>query len=192
MKSEKDKPIIAFVSQKEWEEWLSINHKSSDGLWIKLFKKNSGIQSINTIEALDEALCYGWIDGQRKKNDEKSFLQKYTPRRKRSLWSKINTENIARLTKLGRMKPSGLAEVERAKEDGRWEAAYDSPANMKPPKEFLERLEMNKKAKDFYSTLNKTNTFAISWQIHTAQKVETKVRRIEKVLTMFEKGEKLY
>lgn len=187
-----NQPTLSFASQKQWEEWLSMNFDKSDGVWIKFYKKSSGLQTFNCPQALEEALCYGWIDGQRKSNDKESFLQKYTPRRKRSVWSKINTQHIERLTKLGKMKPSGLLEVEMAKEDGRWEAAYESPSNMTPPKEFLEMLSKNKKAKDFYATLNKTNTFAISWQIHTAKREETKIKRIEKFITMLEKGEKLY
>jgi uncharacterized protein YdeI (YjbR/CyaY-like superfamily) len=184
--------IISFLSQEEWGKWLSKNFDKSEGIWIKVFKKDSGTESITIPEALDEALCYGWIDGQRKSYDEKSFLQKYTPKRKKSLWSKVNTLNIERLTKLGKMKPAGIAEVERAKDDGRWEAAYDSPANMTPPKEFLKKLAKNKKAQEFYLTLNKTNTFAISWQIHTAKKEETKMRKIEKFIGMLERGEKIY
>ena len=183
---------LSFKSQEEWCVWLDKNHDTSDGVWIKFYKKSSGLQTFNCSQALEEALCYGWIDGQRKSNDNDTFLQKYTPRRKRSIWSKINTQHITRLAHLGKMKPSGIEEVERAKKDGRWNAAYDSPSNMKPPKEFLERLATNKKAQEFYSTLNKTNTFAISFRIHAAKKEETKIKRIEKFIVMLEKEEKIY
>ncbi len=187
-----NQPTVSFTSQEEWSKWLKDNYDTSNGVWIRFYKKSSGLQTFNCPQALEEALCYGWIDGQRKSNDKDSFLQKYTPRRKRSVWSKINTQHIEKLTKLGRMKPSGLLEVECAKSDGRWDAAYESPSNMTPPKEFLDALSKNKKAKDFYATLNKTNTFAISWQIHTAKKKETKTKRIEKFISMLEQGKKPY
>jgi uncharacterized protein YdeI (YjbR/CyaY-like superfamily) len=184
--------ILTFATQQAWEKWLTKNHGSIDGVWLKFYKKSSGITGLTYEEALDEALCYGWIDGQAKSLDEKAYLQKFTPRRKRSMWSKRNTEHIARLTKLGKMKPSGILEVERAKKDGRWENAYESSSNMIVPEEFLRELKKHKKAYAFFQTLNKTNTYAIAWQLHNAKKEETKRSRAEKFIAMLARGEKIH
>lgn len=185
-------PILFFKTQKEWEEWLEKNHDKVDGIWIQLYKKASGVESLTYDQALDEALCYGWIDGMVKKYDEKSFIQRFTPRRARSIWSHRNTQNIERLTKLGKMKPRGIAEVERAKADGRWEKAYASPANTKVPEDFIKEIKKNKKAYEFFQTLNKSNLFAIAYQLQDAKKPETRERRMKKFINMCEKGEKLY
>lgn len=184
--------IISFGDQKAWEEWLSKNYKKQNGIWLKLYKKASDVKSVNYQEALDVALCYGWIDGQVKKLDENARVQRFTPRRKRSVWSKRNTEHVARLIKSGSMKPAGIAEIERAKADGRWEKAYASPANTTIPEDFLKELEKNKKAKEFWEVLNKTNKFAMIWQINDAKREETRLRRINKFVEMLSRGEKLY
>ncbi len=191
-KSPEDYQIIPFKTPKDFEKWLAKNHNRSTGIWLNFFKKDSGVKSINYKEALDEALCYGWIDGQAKSYDEKSWLQKFTPRRKKSIWSKRNTENIERLTKAGKMKPAGLKEVEAAKADGRWQKAYDSPGNMKIPDDFLKLLNKNNKAKKFFDTLNKTNLYAIAWRLQTAKKPETKERRMKLIIEMLSKGEKFH
>lgn len=188
----KDLPIISFASFEEWEKWLAENHGSSSGIWIKFAKKGSGILSIIPQEALDVALCFGWIDGQRDKFDELYYLNKYTLRRPKSIWSKRNREHIARLTEEGRMQPSGLKEVATAKTDGRWEQAYDSPANMKMPEDFLKELSKNKKAEAFFNTLNKTNQYAIGWRLQTAKKPETRERRMKIILEMMANGEKFH
>jgi len=187
-----DLSILSFDSVKKWEVWLEKNHADSYGIWIKFFKKNSGVKSLSYSEALDVALCYGWIDSQSKGIDEVSYLQKFTPRRSKSIWSKINTGHIERLIKEGRMKPAGFRQVEEAKKDGRWIDAYDSPANITFPEEFLKMLSKNKKAKAFFKTLNKTNTYAIAWRLQTAKKPETKKRRMDKILEMLENGEKFH
>jgi uncharacterized protein YdeI (YjbR/CyaY-like superfamily) len=187
-----DLPIIPFATAEKWEAWLEENHATAPGVWMQFYKKNSGVPSINWTEAVQGALCYGWIDSQAKKYDDKSYLQKFTPRGPRSIWSKINTEHVARLIELGKMKPAGLAAVESAKADGRWQKAYDSPANMKVPEDFLKELSKNKKAKAFFETLNKTNTYAIAWRLQTAKKPETRERRMKLLLEMLEKGEKLH
>jgi uncharacterized protein YdeI (YjbR/CyaY-like superfamily) len=187
-----DLEIIPFKTSKEWERWLSKNHISSNGIWLHLFKKDSRIKSITHKQALDEALCYGWIDGQAKSFDEKSWIQKFTPRRKKSVWSKRNTENIERLMKLGKMKPAGINEVESAKADGRWQKAYDSPGNMTIPDDFLKELSKNKKAKAFFETLNKANHYAITWRLQTAKKPETREKRMKTILAMLAKGEKFH
>jgi uncharacterized protein YdeI (YjbR/CyaY-like superfamily) len=188
----KELPVIAFESPLEWEQWLATNHTDENGIWLRLFKKNTAVPSVTYAQALDEALCYGWIDGQKKSYDELSYLQKFTPRRKKSIWSKKNIEHIARLHKQGKMKPSGIKEAELAKADGRWEQAYDSPSNMKIPDDFLQRLSKNKKAKTFFETLNKANTYAIAWRLQTAKKPETREKRMQQILDMLSQGKKFH
>jgi uncharacterized protein YdeI (YjbR/CyaY-like superfamily) len=187
-----DLPILPFESAKKFETWLAKNHPRSQGLWLQIFKKDSGHKTVTRAEALDVALCYGWIDGQGKPNGEASYLQKFTPRRARSVWSKRNQEHVARLIKARRMKPAGLKAVDAAKKDGRWERAYDSPKNMTVPKDFLSALAKNKKAKEFFATLNKANLYAIAWRLHNAKKPETRERRKQTFLAMLAKGEKLH
>jgi uncharacterized protein YdeI (YjbR/CyaY-like superfamily) len=185
-------PIVEFKNQAQWRAWLVKNHAQVEGVWIRFYKKDSGIKTIVYAEALDNALCFGWIDGQAKKYDEKSYVQKFTPRRSRSIWSKRNIENIDRLTKHGLMMPAGIAEVERAKMDGRWELAYDSSKNMVVPDDFLQAVRKNKKAHEFFKTLNKSNIYAIGWRLQTAKKPETRARRFAALLAMLEKEEKLH
>lgn len=187
-----DIPIKLFKDSASWEAWLEKNHETSSAVWVRFAKKNSGLQSINYSEALDVALCYGWIDSLVNKYDDKSYIQKFTPRRSRSLWSKLNREHIARLIKEGRMKQAGIQEVERAKKDGRWDSAYNSPSTFVMPKDFLQELAKDKKAEAFFKTLNKANTYAIAWRLQTAKKPETRERRMRKLLEMMERGEKLY
>jgi uncharacterized protein YdeI (YjbR/CyaY-like superfamily) len=192
MKIKTELPIISLQSQIKWRGWLSKNYANSDGIWIRLFKKDSGIKSINHDQALEEALCFGWIDGQAKKYDEKSYLQKFTPRRKKSIWSKRNTKNIERLIEEGKMHPSGLAEVEKAKADGRWNNAYNSPSNSKIPDDFLKELSGNRKAFDHFNSLNKTNKFSIAWRLQTARKPETRQKRINAIIKILEAGNKFH
>ncbi len=187
-----DLPIIPFESQQIWEDWLEENHLDTNGVWIQFFKKNSGIASVTYAEAVDSALCYGWIDAQLKSIDELSYKQHYTPRRAKSIWSKRNIENIARLTLEARMKAAGLKQVEAAKADGRWQQAYDSPQNMTIPEEFARKLKQNKTASAFYESLNKTNKYAICWRIQTAKRPETKEKRINEIIEMLERGEKFH
>jgi uncharacterized protein YdeI (YjbR/CyaY-like superfamily) len=151
-------------------------------------KKASAIASVTHEQALDVALCYGWIDGQRKTYDSRFFLQKFTPRRPKSLWSKRNITKVAGLTAEGRMQPAGLAEVEAAKQDGRWEAAYDSSKHMVVPEDFLKALENNKHAQAFFNTLSKSNLYAIAWRLETAKKPETRQRRFDALLALLERG----
>ena len=184
--------ILTFRSPPEFRKWLSANHKNPDGLWLQIFKKNSKTKSITYAEALDEALCFGWIDGQKKPHDAESWIQKFTPRRARSSWSKINTRHAERLIDAGRMKPPGQAEIDRAKQDGRWKSAYDSPSNAVFPEDFLTALRKDAKAKAFFDTLNKANTYAIAYRLQTAKKPETRLRRMEMILAMLSKGEKFH
>lgn len=187
-----DLPVIPFTSQFLWEQWLDKNHAISKGIWLQMFKKGSGIASVNYAEALDVALCYGWIDGQLKSIDGLSYMQRFTPRRPRSIWSKRNIEHIARLTSEGRMKPAGLKEAEAARADGRWEVAYDGQGTMSLPADFLEELIKNSKAMAFYESLNKANQYAISWRIQTAKRPETREKRMKEILEMLEREEKFH
>lgn len=185
-------PIIPFASQAGWEQWLEQNHSVSKGIWLQFFKKGSGIASVTYAEALDVALCYGWIDAQLKSIDELSYKQHFTPRRLRSIWSKRNIEHITRLTREGRMKPAGLKEAEAAKADGRWEVAYDPQGTMALPPDFVEELTKHKKAFAFYESLNKANKYAIAWRIQTAKRPETREKRMKEILEMLVRGEKFH
>ena len=187
-----DLPILPFASQKKWADWLAKQHDKSTGVWLKLAKKDSAIASVTYQEALDVALCYGWIDGQKGSFDDKYWLQKFTPRGPKSIWSKINTEKAERLIASGEMKPAGLEAIEAAKQDGRWDAAYASQKNMSMPDDFQAALDKNKKALAFFMTLNSVNRYAILFRIQTAKKAETRARRIQQFVEMLEKNEKLY
>jgi uncharacterized protein YdeI (YjbR/CyaY-like superfamily) len=183
---------IPFETPEKFRDWLDTYHKSSPGIWLKMYKKDSGIPSINYKQALDEALCYGWIDGQSKKGDDLFYIQKFVPRGKRSMWSQRNKLHIARLTEEGKMMPAGIAQVEAAKADGRWDAAYAPPSEMFVPEDFLAALNEFPEAESFYNTLNRTNTYAIAFQLATAKKAETRARRFEKLLNMMKEGKKLH
>lgn len=190
--SKKELEIVIFKTQAEFHKWLHKNYDTSPGIWIKMYKKATNIPSINHQEAILEGLCYGWIDGQSKGLDDKSWLQKFTPRRPRSIWSKINTEHVQRLIDEGKMQPAGMAQVEAAKADGRWQQAYDSPSTMEVPADFLKEISKNKKAEAFFKTLNKTNRFAIAFRLQTAKKPETRERRMKVLLEMMAEGKKIY
>ena len=185
-------PTIEFITVETFETWLEKNHDHSTGLWLKIFKKDSGKKTISYSEALDVALCYGWIDGQKKAYDEQAWLQKFCPRKSKSIWSKINIGHIERLINEHRMKPAGLKAIENAKENGSWEKAYDSPSKMTIPDDFLKELSKNKKAEAFFMTLNKTNLFSIGFRLQTAKKQETRDKRMEEIIKMLAKGEKFH
>lgn len=185
-------PVIIFTTAAEWEKWLAKHHTQTDGVWLRIYKKASGKTSVDYAQALDEALCYGWIDGIKKSYDEESFIQKFTPRRAKSIWSERNTQHIARLTAAGKMKPAGIKEVEAAKADGRWAKAYAAGSTAQVPEYFLAALKKNKKAKDFYETLNKQNQFAIYHRLHTAVKPETRAKRMAAIIEKLEKNEKFH
>jgi uncharacterized protein YdeI (YjbR/CyaY-like superfamily) len=184
--------IIAFKSAADFRDWLAAHHDRCDGIWLRFFKKDSGKKSVTYAEALDQALCHGWIDGQLKKHDELSWIQKFTPRRAQSKWSKRNTGHVERLTKAKLMHEAGLKAVEAAKADGRWQAAYDSPRNAATPPDFLKRLAEDKKALAFFKTLNRANIYAIAYRLQTAKKPETRARWAEKILAMLSRGEKFH
>ena len=187
-----DPPVKSFASQETWERWLDQNHGNEEGVWLKVAKKSSGKRTVSVPEALEIALCYGWIDGQRKALDGDYFLQRFTPRRRRSRWSKINRDSATALIERGRMRPPGLAEVERAKADGRWAAAYDSPSKIQPTPELLAALEASPKAKALFEELDSQNRYAILYRVHDAKRADTRTRRIEKFVEMLSRGETPY
>jgi len=182
-------PTLPFESKKKFADWLAKEHDKSAGVWMKLAKKATGIPSVTYAEALDVALCYGWIDGQRGSFDDKYFLQKFTPRRPKSIWSKINTEKVERLIVSGEMKLSGLKAVEAAKQDGRWDAAYKSQKNIEVPEDFKSALSRNKKAGTFFESLTGSKRYSFLFRIETAKKAETREKRIHQFVEMLEKGE---
>ncbi len=182
-------PILPFVTKKKWADWLAKQHEKSAGVWLKFAKKGTDIPSVTYEEALDVALCYGWIDGQKKGFDEQFWLQKFTPRGPKSIWSKINTEKAENLITSGEMKPAGLKAIEAAKQDGRWDAAYEGQKNISVPEDFQSALEKNKKAKAFFATLNSANRYAFLFRIQTAKKAATREKRIRQFVEMLEKGE---
>lgn len=192
METFKDIPVFLFTTQKEWEGWLSKNYDKFSAIWLKFAKKNTGVVSITYDEALEMALCYGWIDGLINKYDDTYYLTRFTPRKPKSIWSKTNRLAAEKLIKERKMQPSGLATVESAKANGQWEKAYDSSATMQVPEDFLKELAKDKKAEDFFKTLNRANTYAIAFRLQTAKKPETRAKRMEKLLEMLKNGEKLH
>ena len=191
-KSTLELPIIPFASQADFEQWLEDNHATLTGLWLKIAKKESGHTSVNYAQALDVALCFGWIDGQKNKFDAEYFLQKFTPRRARSPWSKINLDKVAVLIANGKMREAGLREIERAKADGRWAAAYESQRTMTVPDDFQAALDKNPAAQLFFDQLNSVNRYAILYRITTAKKADTRQKRIETFIVMLNEGKKIY
>ena len=183
---------MLFNTQRDWHNWLEENHQQPKGLWLKLAKQSSSKSSVNYMEAVEEALCYGWIDSQIQKYDDEYWLQKFTPRGPKSIWSKINVTKAEALLKADRMQPAGLQAIELAKQDGRWDAAYDSSSSSKIPEDFQVALDKNPKAKEFFATLNRANIYAFCWRIQTAKKIETRKTRIEKYIDMLNKGERLH
>jgi uncharacterized protein YdeI (YjbR/CyaY-like superfamily) len=173
----------------EWEQWLEINHSISDGIWLQIFKKGSGTPSVVYAEALDEALCYGWIDGQLKPGDKNYYLQRFTPRRARSTWSKRNIQHVERLEKAGKMKPSGWKVIEAAKADGRWDNAYDAPGSMTIPEKLIEELSKVPQSLAFFESLNKMNKYAIVWRYQSAKNPELRNKRLKAILEKLAKGE---
>jgi uncharacterized protein YdeI (YjbR/CyaY-like superfamily) len=182
---------LIFTSVKDWERWLEANH-GADGVWIKMAKKGSRVASVTHAEALELALCFGWIDGQRKGLDEQFFLQKFTPRRPRSKWSRINREKAELLIAAGRMRPSGLAEVERAQADGRWDAAYEPQSTARVPDDLQQELDARPKAASFFASLDSRNRYAILYRLQDAKRPETRARRLAEFVAMLEEGRKPY
>jgi uncharacterized protein YdeI (YjbR/CyaY-like superfamily) len=187
-----DYPILLFADRAAFRRWLSEHHDSQPGLWLRIAKAASPLVSVTYAEALDVALCFGWIDGQKKSYDADSFLQKFTPRQKRSSWSKRNREHVARLIASGEMHRAGLAAVEAAKADGRWDRAYDSPGKATVPDDLQAALDQQPEAKAFFETLKGANRYAILYRIQAAVKPETRARRIAEFVAMLQRRETLH
>jgi uncharacterized protein YdeI (YjbR/CyaY-like superfamily) len=192
MKKANTLPVISFGSQQDWEVWLEENHAEARGVWLKIAKKDTGARSVSYVQALESALCYGWIDGQKAGFDEQCWLQKFTPRGPRSIWSKVNCQKATALIAEGRMRPAGLWQVERAKADGRWDSAYASQSTITIPHDLQSELDNNPDAQAFFSTLDSANRYAILWRIHTAKRPQTREARIRKFVDMLSKHEKLH
>jgi uncharacterized protein YdeI (YjbR/CyaY-like superfamily) len=185
-------PIHLFVTPKDLESWLEENHASAEGVWLKIAKKGASEPSVTYAEALEVALCFGWIDSQKRGLDETHFLQRFTPRRPRGRWSKINRGKAEALIEAGRMRPAGLAQVEAAKADGRWEAAYEGQGSAKVPPDLRRELDANPAAAEFFNTLDGANRYAIVYRLEEAKKPETRERRLRKFVAMLERGEKVH
>ena len=187
-----DLPILSFTNAHAWSKWLASHHASSRGVWLKIAKKASKSASVSYAEALEGALAWGWIDGQKGRLDDAWWLQRFTPRGPRSIWSKVNRQKATALIDAGEMKPPGLTEVERAKGDGRWEAAYDSQSRATVPPDLAKALAANPRAARFFETLESHNRYAVLFRIHTAKKPETRAMRVEKFVAMLSRHEKLH
>lgn len=186
-----DIPIMACQDAATWEEWVRDNYTDQKGIWLKIAKKNSGIKSVTPLDALDICLCYGWIDGQRRSYDENYYLQKYTPRRKKSLWSQVNIGKIEALTAAGRMKQPGIEAVNEAKADGRWAAAYASQREASEPEDLLTVLATNSRAKDFYETLTRAEKYSVLWRLMTAKTPQIRATRLHKMIDLLEQEQKV-
>jgi uncharacterized protein YdeI (YjbR/CyaY-like superfamily) len=185
-------PIQFFEDQESWENWLEENHDSSSGIRLQIAKKQSGVVSISYEEALESALCYGWIDSKKETFDEKTWLQRFTPRGAKSIWSKVNKEKAELFIKIGRMKSSGMKAIEIAKKNGQWDGAYEPQSSATIPEDFVIELNKNSIAKAFFETLDSRNRYAILFRIKSAKKQETRMKRIQQFIMMLEKGEKIY
>ncbi len=192
MRDVNDLPVLPFATRAAFEKWLGKNHTKVTGVWLQFAKKGSDVPSLTYAEAVEVALIHGWIDGQAKPFDEPYWLQRFTPRRARSKWSRINRGRAEKLIKDGAMKPAGLKEVEAAKADGRWEAAYAGPKTAEPPEDLVAALKRNKAARLFFETLDSRNRFSIIYRVSDAKKPETRARRIDQFVTMLAEGKKIY
>lgn len=181
-----------FKNAKAFEAWLKKNHAASDGLWLQIAKRGASEPSVTYPEAVEVALCWGWIDGQKKGLDDQHFLQRFTPRRARSVWSKINVDKVAALIEAGRMQAPGYAQIEAAKADGRWARAYEGARTSTVPEDFRAALEAEPQAKAFFATINAANRYAVLWRIQTAVKAETRARRIAQLVEMLGRGEVIH
>lgn len=189
---DRDLPIVSFASQDEWETWLADEHASSPGLWLKIAKKDAGQKTVSYAEALEVALCFGWIDGQKRALDETHWLQRFTPRTARSRWSRINRDKAQALIEAGRMRPAGLREVELARADGRWEAAYEGQRSIGVPDDLAEALAANEAALEFFGKLSGANRYAVLYRINEAKLPQTRARRIATYVAMLADGKTIH
>ncbi|MDP9864705.1 MULTISPECIES: YdeI/OmpD-associated family protein [Streptosporangium] len=187
-----DLETLSFPSAAAFEEWLALHHGSSPGIWLRISKKVAGVESLDYAQALDVALCHGWIDGQKGTSDAGHWLQRFTPRKARSRWSKVNRDKAVALVEQGRMRPAGLLEIERAKADGRWEAAYDGSRTATVPEDLARALAGNPAAQEFFATLDSRNRYAVLYRVQDAKKAETRARRIEQYVTMLAEHKKIH
>jgi uncharacterized protein YdeI (YjbR/CyaY-like superfamily) len=192
MLTHKELPVISFKTAQKFYAWLKVNHTKEQSFWLRFYKKNSGIASLIRDEAVDTALCWGWIDGLINKYDDESYLLRFTPRRPKSIWSKINVAKIEKLTKFGLMQPNGLAQVEKAKADGRWDRAYEPASKMEVPADFIKLIKKDKIAYSFYQTLNKANTYAIGFRLTTIVDGEKRKQKMNQLFDMLKKGKAIY
>ncbi len=192
MKNADSRPVMTFESQQSWDAWLKEHHTDTQGIWLKIAKKATGVASVSYAEALESAICYGWIDGQKASFDDQYWLQKFTPRRPKSIWSKVNCDAAMALLAAGKMQPAGIRQIELAKTDGRWEAAYESQSQITIPADLQSELDKNQQAKEFFSTLDSRNRYAVLFRIQTAKKPETRAARIQKFVEMLSKNQKIY
>jgi len=187
-----DDPDLEFATQPDWEAWLEKHHGASTGVWIRFAKKGSGATTISYAQTLDVALCFGWIDGQVRRIDDRYYRQRFTPRRPQSMWSKRNCQLVTALAAAGKVRPAGLAEVERAKTDGRWDRAYAGPRTIEVPADLQDALAANPAAREFFDSLNSQNRYAILFRVGQAKRAETRAKRIAQFVDMLAKGEKLH
>ena len=192
MTEPQDLPIVAFGSQQEWERWLAEHHATSKGVWLKIAKKDAGVETVSYAEALESALCYGWIDGQKRPYDDQFWLQRFTPRSPRSKWSRINRDKALALVEQGRMKPAGQAQIEQARRDGQWDAAYEAQSRAEVPDDLQRALDEHPAAQAFFATLDSRNRYAILYRLQDAKKPETRARRLDQFVAMLDEGKKLY
>jgi uncharacterized protein YdeI (YjbR/CyaY-like superfamily) len=185
-------PTRLFKTQDDWAAWLEKNHRKSPGLWLRLAKKDSGLRSVTYQEAIEVALCHGWIDGQKRPENKQTWLQRFTPRSAKSIWSKINCEKAKALIASGAMKAAGLEAIESAKKDGRWKSAYDSPSKSTVPDDLRTALDASPRAKAFFEMLDRANRYTILWRMQTVKKAETRVRKIQQFIAMLERKEKIH
>lgn len=185
-------PVLAFPDAPAFDAWLAEHHADSPGLWLKIAKKGTGGPALSYSDALDVALCHGWIDGQKGRLDDTHWLQRFTPRRPGSKWSKVNTARVAALISAGRMRPAGLREVERAKADGRWDAAYESQSAATVPEDLADALAADERAQAFFATLDSANRYAILYRIQDAKRPETRARRIAAFVAMLSEHKTLH
>jgi uncharacterized protein YdeI (YjbR/CyaY-like superfamily) len=187
-----DNEIRLFGTSTAWEIWLENNHRQSPGVWLRLAKKGSDLRSLTYAEALEVALCYGWIDGQKRGESDQAWLQRFLPRSAKSIWSKINRQKARALIAKGKMKPAGLAAIRAAKTCGRWQSAYDSPKGSKIPSDFQSALDAHPRARDFFRTLDSANRYAVLFRIQTAKKAETRTRKIAEFVEMLKRHERIH
>jgi uncharacterized protein YdeI (YjbR/CyaY-like superfamily) len=192
LKSKPELPELTFADAAAWEAWLAREHARAPGAWLRIAKRSAGASTVQYPEALEVALCHGWIDGVKRRIDDDWWVQKFTPRAARSIWSKVNRDKVQALIDSGRMRPAGLKEIERAKADGRWDAAYDPVSQATVPPELQAALDANPAARQFFASLDSRNRYAILHRLQTAKKPETRTRRLEQFVQMLGRGEKLH